>query len=108
MRYGDIAKELCGIARELTDLAEKLKKIEAATPEIKRPEVKLPADTAQPEKMMLSVEEAGELLGVSRVVAYQLSHRDDFPVLHIGRRLLVPKGKLIEWVNNHCSWNEEF
>lgn len=103
MRYGDIAKELCGIARELTDLAERLSKIEAATPE-----VKLPADTAQPEKMMLSVEEAAELLGVSRVVAYQLSHRDDFPVLHIGRRLLVPRGKLIEWVNNHCSRNEEF
>ena len=103
MRYGDIAKELCGIARELTDLEERLSKIEAATPE-----VKLPADKAQLEKMMLSVEEAGELLGVSRVVAYQLSHRDDFPVLHIGRRLLVPKGKLIEWVNNHCSWNEEF
>ena len=98
MRYGDIAKVLCGIARELTDLAERLSKIEAATPA-----VNLTSDADQPQKTMLSVEEAGEMLGISRQLAYQLANRDDFPCLRIGRRLLIPRRKLIEWVDNHCG-----
>ena len=98
MRYGDIAKELCGIARELTDLAERLSKIEAATPE-----VNLASGAEQPQKTMLSVEEAGEMLGISRQLAYQLANRDDFPCLRIGRRMLIPRSKLIEWVDNHCG-----
>lgn len=106
MRYGDIAKELCGIARELTDLAERLNKIEVASPVINIP-VRVPdnppTEPAQPQKTMLSVEEAGKMLGVSRQIAYQLARRDDFPTLRIGRRLLIPRNKLIEWVDNHCG-----
>ena len=98
LKYGDIAKELCGIARELTDLAERLNRIEAATPEIN-----LASGADQPQKTMLSVEEAGEMLGISRQLAYQLANRDDFPCLRIGRRLLIPRSKLIEWVDNHCG-----
>ena len=94
LKYGDIAKELCGIARELTDLAERLNRIEAATPEIN-----LASGADQPQKTMLSVEEAGEMLGISR----QLANRDDFPCLRIGRRMLIPRSKLIEWVDNHCG-----
>ena len=106
MRYGDIAKELYGIARELTDLAERLNKIEAATPVIRVPGnalEKSSAESAQPQKMMLSVEEAGKMLSISRQLAYQLANRDDFPCLRIGRRLLIPRSKLIEWVDNHCG-----
>ena len=98
LKYGDIAKELCGIARELTDLAERLSKIEVATPEIN-----LASGADQPQKTMLSVEEAGEMLGVSRKLAYQLARRDHFPCLRIGRRILVPRIRLIEWVDNHCG-----
>ena len=53
------------------------------------------------EKLTLSVEEAGKLLGVSRQVAYQLIHRSDFPTLHIGRRILVPKKQLEEWMDRN-------
>ena len=55
------------------------------------------------EKLTLSVEEAGKLLGVSRQVAYQLSRRSDFPTLHIGRRVLVPKKQLEEWMDRNCE-----
>lgn len=106
MRYGDIAKELYGIAHELTDLAERLNKSEAAIPAIRVPDKTLessPAEFAQPPKAMLSVEEAGELLGISRQLAYQLANRDDFPCLRIGRRMLIPRNKLLEWVDNHCG-----
>ena len=94
LKYGDIAKELCGIARELTDLTERLNRIEAATPEIN-----LASGADQPQTTLLSVEEAGEMLGISR----QLANRDDFPCLRIGRRMLIPRSKLIEWVDNHCG-----
>ena len=43
------------------------------------------------EKLTLSVEEAGKVLGVSRQIAYKLSRQADFPTLHIGRRVLIPR-----------------
>ena len=55
------------------------------------------------EEQKKKVEEAGEMLGISRQLAYQLANRDDFPCLRIGRRLLIPRSKLIEWVDNHCG-----
>ena len=59
------------------------------------------------EKLTLSVEEAGKLLGVSRQVAYQLSRRSDFPTLHIGRRVLVPRKQLEAWMDQHVTGMEE-
>ena len=102
MGYGDIAKELCGIARELTDLAERLSKIEEATPALNPSMESMPI-----QKTTLSVEEMAEVLGVSRQTAYNQIHRKDFPVLRIGKRVLIPKGKLIQWINTHCSGNTE-
>ena len=67
------------------------------------------------EKLTLSVEEAGKLLGVSRQVAYQLIHREDFPTLHIGRRILVPRigrriliprKQLEAWMDRHVTGAE--
>lgn len=58
------------------------------------------------EKLTLSVEEAGKLLGVSRQVAYQLIHRADFPTLHIGRRILVPRKQLEEWMDRNVTGAE--
>ena len=55
------------------------------------------------EKLTVSVEEAGELLGVSRQIAYQLSHRPDFPTLRIGRRVLVPRKELEAWINRQVE-----
>jgi len=58
------------------------------------------------EKLTLSVEEAGKLLGVSRQIAYQLSRRADFPTLHIGRRVLVPRKQLEQWMDRHVTGTE--
>ena len=58
------------------------------------------------EKLTLSVEEAGKLLGVSRQIAYQLIHRADFPTLHIGRRILVPRKQLEAWMDRQTQGEE--
>ena len=55
------------------------------------------------EKLAVSVEESGKLMGVSRQVAYKLSRRADFPTLRIGRRVLVPRKQLEEWIERNVT-----
>lgn len=44
----------------------------------------------------ISVERAGELLGVSRRAAYRAASRGQIPTLRVGRRLLVPTQRLLD------------
>lgn len=46
------------------------------------------------EKLVYSVEQAGELLGLSRPSAYLAVKRGEIPVIKFGRRLVVPKAAL--------------
>lgn len=47
--------------------------------------------------LMLSVIQVAEVLGISKTSAYELVHSDDFPSITIGKRLIIPKDKFIEW-----------
>ena len=47
----------------------------------------------------LKAEEVAQVLGIARANAYVLMHSADFPTLRIGKRMVVPKDKLIEWIN---------
>ena len=58
------------------------------------------------EKLTLSLEEAGKLLGVSRQTAYLLTRREDFPVLRIGRRILIPWKQLEAWMDRNVTGTE--
>ena len=49
--------------------------------------------------MAVSVEEAAELLGISRSFAYELCARGQLPVLRLGRRLVVPHRALLELID---------
>jgi excisionase family DNA binding protein len=58
-----------------------------------------PADGAGvtvPDRLALSVEEAGALLGISRDLAYDLVARGELPSARLGRRLVVPRRALEE------------
>ena len=52
------------------------------------------ADVPLAERMALSVEEAGALLGISRDLAYDLVARGEVPSVRLGRRLVVPRRAL--------------
>jgi excisionase family DNA binding protein len=41
-------------------------------------------------RLTMSVEEAGEMLGISRSLTYELVRRGELPCLRLGRRLVVP------------------
>ena len=47
------------------------------------------------ERLVCSVSEAAELLGISRAFPYELVARDELPVIRLGRRRLVPKVALL-------------
>ena len=44
----------------------------------------------------ISVERAGQLLGISRRAAYRAVSRGQIPTLKVGRRLLVPTQRLLD------------
>jgi excisionase family DNA binding protein len=52
------------------------------------------ADVRLAERVALSVEEAGALLGISRDLAYDLVGRGQLPSVRLGRRLVVPRRAL--------------
>ena len=45
-------------------------------------------------RLTYTVQEAAELLGISRSAAYECVHRGEIPVLTLGRRLLVTRATL--------------
>jgi len=55
------------------------------------------ASHAQPleERLTVTVEEAAELLGVSRSTAYSLVRQGELPSLRLGRRIVVPMRRLL-------------
>ncbi len=44
-----------------------------------------------------------KVLGVSPSSGYELMHEPDFPVLRVGSRMVVPKEKFIQWVEEHTG-----
>ena len=51
----------------------------------------LPDPTTEP---TISVERAGQVLGISRASAYQAAQTGELPTIRFGRRLLVPTAVL--------------
>ena len=50
--------------------------------------------------MFLNVATVAKLFGSSQSSGYELMHEKEFPSIKIGSRILVPRDKLREWVEN--------
>jgi excisionase family DNA binding protein len=59
--------------------------------------------TVKLEKLTYSVDEAAEVLGVSRSKMYQIIKMDGFPVLALGGRRLVSVKGLARWVEEQTA-----
>jgi excisionase family DNA binding protein len=55
--------------------------------------------------LTLTAPEVGEVLGISRAAAYELVRSKSFPSMRIGTRILVPKDRLIAWINEQVEVN---
>ena len=53
--------------------------------------------------LTLSVQEIAIVLGISKTSAYELVRSKGFPILKIGSRLVVPKEKFREWVEQNTG-----
>lgn len=53
--------------------------------------------------LALSAEDVSQVLGISRANAYALMHSKGFPTLKIGKRMTVPKDKLIAWMEKQLA-----
>ena len=65
-----------------------------APPDAKPPQAVRQDDDRKPERLALSVEEASELLGISKWLGYEMVAQGILPALRLGRRLVVPRAAL--------------
>ena len=52
---------------------------------------------------MLNADKIAKYLEISRAGAYELMHSEGFPLIRIGRRMIVPRDKFLEWVDNQTA-----
>ena len=50
-------------------------------------------------KLVYSIQEVADLLGISKSYAYELARKGIFPVLELGTKRVIPKEKFNKWVN---------
>ena len=53
--------------------------------------------------LFLNAGTVAKALGVSPSRGYELMHDPGFPILKIGNRMVVPKEKFIQWVEQHTG-----
>jgi len=47
-------------------------------------------------RMVLNVEEARRIMGISRGLMYEAIHQGEIPSINIGRRILIPRAALMQ------------
>lgn len=50
--------------------------------------------------LSLTVEQVGDIMGLSKNNAYVLCHSKGFPCVTVGRRMIIPKLALIKWMES--------
>ena len=56
--------------------------------------------------LFLSAETVSKLLGISISSTYELMQQNDFPVLRIGNRKVVPKDRFCAWVDRFTGGSQ--
>ena len=76
----------------------KFKNYDALPLTLTAPEVRNDVETA-----IAATPEVGEVLGISRAAAYELVRSKGFPHIRTGTRILVPKDKFIQWIDQQTE-----
>ena len=56
--------------------------------------------------LFLNAATVAKVLGIAPSSSYELMHEKNFPTLRIGSRMVVPKEKFIQWVEEHTKGGE--
>ena len=57
--------------------------------------------------LFLNAALVAKTLGIGRASAYELMHQKNFPALRIGSRIVVPKDKFREWVEQNTNGGKD-
>ena len=52
--------------------------------------------------LVLNASQLAGVLNISRANAYNLLHREDFPTLRVGKRMLVSRDRLARWMDEQA------
>ena len=66
-------------------------------------ENKKPITSFEELPLALNAQQVAEVLGISKAGAYNMMRSEGFPTLHVGMRMVVPKDRLIRWIENHTD-----
>lgn len=53
--------------------------------------------------LTLNAREAAGVLRISKSKVYELARTESFPAVRIGKRVVIPRDKLIEWMNDQAE-----
>jgi excisionase family DNA binding protein len=53
--------------------------------------------------LTLKAHEAAAVLRISKSKVYELAQSESFPAIRIGKRVIIPRDKLIQWMNNQAE-----
>ena len=56
--------------------------------------------------MTLNAREAAGVLRISKSKVYELARTESFPAVRIGKRVVIPRDKLIQWINDQAEVSE--
>jgi len=56
----------------------------------------------------LNADQIAQVLGISRACAYNLLRSKGFPTIHIGKRMLVQKEKLVAWMEEQAAASTKY
>ena len=53
--------------------------------------------------LTLKVHEVAAVLRISKSKVYELAQSESFPAIRIGKRVVIPRDKLIQWMNSQAE-----
>lgn len=53
--------------------------------------------------LTLNAREAAGVLRISKSKVYELAQSESFPAIRIGKRVVIPRDKLIQWMTNQAE-----
>ena len=56
--------------------------------------------------LTLKAHEVAAVLRISKSKVYELAQSESFPAIRIGNRVVIPRDKLIEWMNTQAEVSE--
>lgn len=62
-------------------------------------------DTAAEAPLLLTIEAAARLLSIGRSMAYELASNGELPTVRLGRKRLVRRSDLLEFVERLGAWS---